>query len=602
MRARDAARDANHHIIHEVRKGNIRQLFPEELNFSISFNGSPIANFVDIVARDMAEALAPLPALACTSGRMQSDADQKRAEIKNRIGDDYWAHSKLEIQMLRGADRYISYGFLPAMVEPDVKAKKPFLQLFDPRNSYYELNRFGQCTVFAHRWLKSVDELCAMFPEWASIIKHDPKKASRQYPDGEPEQGHTLFEMVLWADDKNVSLLLPARNGLVLSMYAHKLSRTPVVIAERPGEDDSPRGQFDDVVWVQVARAIMSTLALEAASIAVQAPIAAPDDMDEFPVGPHAILQSSRAQEIHKVNLELPPTIFAEGQVLDQELKLGSRYPDARTGGVQASVITGKGVEALLGTFDTQIKGAQMVFRQMLQDATSVMFEMDEVWWPNESKVINGTLAGTSWEYTYVPSRDINGRWNCTVTYGFAAGMHPSQSVVTMLQLEGVGAISKETVQENLPFGIDTVQEQRKISVEGLREAMKQGLFAYIQSSGQMAANGQDPSQIIQLGVNAVKFIQDGKSVEDAIGMAFDEQAKAQQAAQAAQQAAAAGGPGGPGGGGEGDGGLPPGVAPGQAGLPPGGLPSIENLVAGFRGNASLPINQATVQRRIPIG
>ena len=600
LRALNATRDATHEIIHGVRHGNIRRLFPDELNFSLSFEGSPIANFVDIVARDMAEAIAPLPALNCASGRMQTDADQKRAETKNRIGSNYWSHSKLEIQMLRGADRYITYGFLPFFAEPDVDHSMPFIQVEDPRNSYYELDRYGNPTVYAHRWLRTVDELCAMFPEWETIIRMDPTKADRRNPLGQPEAGDTLFELVRWVDKTNVTLILPARDGLVLGTYMHKLNRLPVWIAERPGESDSPRGQFDDVVWVQLARAIMSTLALEAASIAVQAPIAAPADMDEFPIGPHAILQSENANQIHKVGLDLPPQIFAEGQVLDQELKTGARYPDARAGNSTASVITGKGVEALLGTFDTQIKGAQMVLREALQQITSIGFEMDEKWWPNKSKVINGTLTGTSWELSYTPSRDIAGRYTCTVTYGFAAGMHPSQSVVTMLQLEGAGAIAKGTLQENMPFGIDGVQEQRRINVEGFREAMKQGLFAYVQSSGQMAAAGQDPSSIIKLAATAVKDLQNGKSVEDAIADAFAAQEAEKQAAAQAQAAAQPPDAGG-GGGGGGDS-LPPGVAPGQAGLPPGGMPSVENLIAGFRGNASLPVDQATVQRRVPIG
>jgi hypothetical protein len=121
LQSRNAHRDHVHHLIHEVRQGNITQLFPKEMEFSISFAGSPVANFIDIVARDMAEGIAPLPALACVSGKMVTEADLKRAEMKNRIGDHYWLHSNLENQMLSAADRYVSYGFLPIFIEPDVR-------------------------------------------------------------------------------------------------------------------------------------------------------------------------------------------------------------------------------------------------------------------------------------------------------------------------------------------------------------------------------------------------------------------------------------------------------------------------------------------------
>lgn len=598
LRSRDAGRDRNHELIHQVRRGHIRQLFPAELDFEITFNGSPIANFVDIVAHDMAEGIAPLPALACVSGSMKTDADQKRAEIKNRIGDNYWRHSRLEIQMLKGADRYVTYGFVPFFIEPDVNKKLPYVHVEDPRGAYYELDRCGRVVVYAKRWLRRIDDLVAQFPEYEARLRANPERPNTQC------SGDELLEVVRWVDGETVSLILPQRYGLVLDSYKHRMSRPPVVIAERPSEDDSPRGQFDDVIWVQVARAIMSTLALEAASLAVQAPIAVPEDMDQLSVGPHAIMQSQNAKDIHKVNLDLPPTIFAEGQALDQELRLGSRYPDARTGGIQASVITGKGVEALLGSFDSQIKGAQMVFAEAFQEFTATCFEMDEIWWPNEAKTVTGTMSGASYEFSYTPAREINGRYPCTVNYGFAAGLrNPSQSIVTMLQLEGAGLIAKGTTQQNLPFPVDPVQEMKKIDVEGSREALKQGLFALVASSGQMAATGQDPTSTIQLAVDVIRSLQDGKPVEDAVAasyQAMQQRAEAKMQEQEAEMMGQQGGmpPAGPEGapptGGGGLGGPPP---PG-----PGAQPTLAEMVAGFRGNGNLPVNQFTIRRSVPTG
>lgn len=612
LESRFAGRDRNAELIHQVRRGNIRQLFPEELDFSITFEGSPVANFVDIVAHDMAEGIAPLPALACTSGKMKADTDLQRAETKNRIGDNYWLHSRLDIQMLKGADRYVTYGFVPFFIEPDLVSKLPYIHVEDPRYAYYELDRCGRVKVYAKRWLKSIDELCALFPEFDSIIR-GPKDQN-----GKQQSGDTQLKMVRWVDDTNVTLFLPEREGLTLTSYAHLLSRAPVVIAERPSEDDSPRGQFDDVIWVQVARAIMSTLALEAASIAVQAPIAVPTDMDEFPIGPHAIYQSDNADKIHKIPLEMPPQIFAEGAALDQELRLGSRYPDARSGGINASVITGKGVEALLGSFDSQIKGAQMILKVAAQDYTAISFEMDEKWWPHDSKVVSGTVSGSSYEFSYTPSKDINGRYACTVTYGFASGLsNPSQAAVMMLQLEGAGVISKSTMRDNLPMPMSGMTEERSINVEASREALKQGVFALVQASGQMAAQGQDPTPIVQMSVQMIRNLQNGQPVEEAVASAYQsmhqaqqqaqEQAQAEQA-QAAEAAGAGGGaPGGPGGSFDGANGAPeagvPGFqAPGQAGLPPGGRPAMAEMIAGLRGNGNLPVNSFTVRRSVATG
>lgn len=603
LTARAAGRDNLHSLIHQVRRGHIRQLFPSDLNWSLEFNGSPVANFIDVVARDMAEGLAPLPALACVSGRMKSQADEKRAEVKNRIGEYYWRESKLAIQMLTAADQLVSYGFLPGFVEPKVDDKRPHISMIDPRGSYYELDRWGCTQVFYKKYLKSIDALCAMFPEYAALIRRDPNT-------GRDAAGDNMLDMVQMVDKTSVTLFLPERSGLRLGGYDHKMSRCPVKIIRRPGDDDDPRGQFDDVIYVQVARAMFATLALEAASLAVQAPIAVPEDMTEFPVGPHAILQSKDANQIHRVGIDLPTTVFAEAQSLDQELRVGTRYPDARSGNAAgASVVTGKGVEALLGTFDSQIKGGQIILKDGFEDLTSMCFEMDEAWWPHDSKTINGTISGTSYEFDYTPANDINGRHACTVTYGFAAGLQPEQASIWMLQLEGAGMLAKGTVQENLPFFIDQVQEQKKIHVERSREALEQGVFALVGASGQMAAQGQDPMPIINMAVEMIRGLEDGKPVEESIAQAYQDMvpAQQQQKQQELQDMAAAQG-GDQGQGPDQSGGSAPDVGgggftpPGQQGMPAGGRPSLEAMVSGFRGNGTVPVMQNEIRRSVPIG
>lgn len=600
LKTRNAERDSTHARLYNVRQGRMKDLYPDELASGLDFEGVATANFIDGVAHDMGEGIAPLPSLACVSGRMETQADQKRAEIKNRIGDSFLRFSAMERAMYEVGDKYCTYGFAALAVEPDVDCKMPDIKWFDPRGSYYELDRKGKVIVFAHREMETVDNLCAQYPEYEAIIRSDPndKLGQKQVP------GDLKLEVVRWFDKTQVALFIPERRGLLLGMYQHKMSRCPVSVGLRPGNGDNPRGQFDDVVHVQVAKAIMASLALQAASDAVQSPTAIPMDVEQYSIGPNALIQTEHPEKIQKVAQNVPAAAFAEGQQLDAELRIGSRYPEARTGSVNASVITGKGVEALLGTFDSQIRGAQAIFKGMLQDIISMCFEMDETWWPHEQKTVSGTMSGASYEFKYTPAEAINGRWECTVTYGFASGMRPDQAIITMLQLEGAGLVAKGTTMQNLPFSIDPLVEQRRIDVEGSREALKQGLFAFMQSSGQMAAQGQDPTMIIELGMNFIKHLQNGDTVEDALDAAFQIQ-KQKAAEEAAEQQPPGGAPGAPGApagpGGPGDG-LPQGVAPGQAGLPPGGAPTTAQMISGMRGDASSPVNSAVIKRVIPTG
>jgi len=529
---------------------------------------------------------------------MRTDSDRQRAQRKNHIGAYFWRASKLQKRMYSIADQFVTTGFAAVYVEPEVVAQCPMIRYFESIGSYYELDREGETYVFAHSDMHSIDELTAKYGADPMVRMGIVTNA-----EGKQDPGTTLLEVVQWFDKTNVTLFLPAREGLVLSSYAHKLDECPVKIIERPGYSrKNPRGQFDDVIWVQAARAVIGLLSLKAAAKMVNAPTQMPKDVDILPIGPDTLLQTDGI--VKTVDLGINPQVFAQSATLDSELRLGSGYPDARTGELQASVITGKGVEALLGTFDSEVRGDQMVFQEGLQEVTEMCFEMDEKWWPDVTKTVSGVDTNGSYEFTYQASSHA-GRWEVQLTYGFMTGLKPAQAIVSALQLAGAGWVTRKTGLSNLPFDIDVEEEDRAVNVETSREALKQGLFAFMQSSGQIASQGGDALPIIKLGVNTIQNLEHGMSVEDAIQSAYEIMQQEQQAAQeaAAQQQAQQAGPGAPGGAPGGLGSpLPPGVAPGQAGQPAGGTQTIEQMVSGFRGGGTTPVMSNEIRRRVATG
>lgn len=595
MRQEARARDSRMAKVRRVRDGDMRSVWPDQ--FSDRFPQAINANFVDVVARDLAEVIAPLPTLACSSGTMKSEADKRRATRKNRIGSNFWLQSRLEQRMFYGADQYNSYGFLPSWVEPDFDAKRPVIRIEDPTGFYFRLDRFNKVRECAKVWKQSPGDLVAQFPESRAAILYD--------SNGQPYGDCPDIEVVRWIDGTNVTLYLPDRNNTILASYAHRMSRCPVEIALRPGLHMDPRGQFDDVIYVQLAKAILAQLTLEATHKAVQAPIAVPEDITELQLGPDAVIQTQNPQNVRRVGIDVPGEAFAQGQLLDQELKIGARYPDARLGVAQASVITGKGIEALMGGFDTQIKSAQTQLGRMLAEITSLCFEMDEKFWPNKREKIDGIAAGETYEMTYTPRVDIAGNYSCDITYGFAAGMSPQNAFIMLLQAQGAGLVERDLVRRQSPWGIDPEQTQRNIDVEELEDGIKQGVLAALQSSGQLLASGQTDLAMFFFNVtnDMIAGRQNGKPLNEILTasmQAFQQQQQEQAAAQAAaQQAAGAAGPGGAGIPGVGADGLPPGVAPGQAGMPPGGMPTVQDLVTGFTG-AGRPNMSANVRRRLP--
>jgi hypothetical protein len=212
--------------------------------------------------------------------------------------------------------------------------------------------------------------------------------------------------------------------------------------------------------------------------------------------------------------------LFNEQEVLQNELRTGTRYPESRTGNVDASIITGQGVQALMGGFDTQVKSAQAIFASALKTVISICFEVDEKIF-NEQKAIRGIDAGSPYAIEYLPSKDIKGDYSADVRYGMLAGLNPAQGLIFMLQALGGKLISKDLAQRELPFGVNVTQEQEKIEVEEMRNALISSLNASAQAIPQLIANGGDPTSIVKKIAEVIRMRQKGTQIEDAINDVF---------------------------------------------------------------------------------
>jgi len=293
-----------------------------------------------------------------------------------------------------------------------------------------------------------------------------------------------------------------------------------VVVARKPSIDGELRGQFDDVLGIQLLRNRFALLAMEAAEKSVQAPIVLPQDVQELMLGGDAVIRTANPAGVRRVELTLPQGAFTEQQVLNQELRVGTRYPESRTGNIDASIVTGQGVQALMGAFDTQVKSAQAIFAATLRDIISLCFNVDELIYPEE-KTIRGVDSGSPYEITYKPTKDIKNDYSADVRYGMLAGLNPAQGLIFMLQALGGKLISRDMAMRELPFTVNVTQELEKIEIEEMRSALLGSLTAYTQAIPQMATQGQDASDVVRKIAAVIKARQKGQALEDAIEATF---------------------------------------------------------------------------------
>jgi len=509
LRSRNTARDARNMDVLAVRKGKITEVYPDF--FPDGINANVVANFIDVVARDLSEVMAPLPAINCSAANSVNDRARNFADKRTRIASNYFQHSDLAVQMYSGADWYITYGFIPFLIELDEESKLPRIRIENPIGAYPEFDRYGRCTAYAKKYTLTLGEVCAQFPEYeVQLLGRLGYKQNLNVP----------VELIRYYDKDQSIIYVPKKENLVLSQAKNPLGKMMVVVARKPSIDGELRGQFDDVLGIQLLRNRFALLAMEAAEKSVQAPIVLPNDVQELQLGGDAVIRTANPAGVRRVELTIPQGAFTESTLLNQELRTGTRYPEGRSGNIDASVVTGQGVQALMGAFDTQVKSAQAIFAASLRDVIQICFQVDENIFPN-TKTIRGVDSGSPYEVEYKPAKDIKGDYSADVRYGMLAGLNPAQGLIFMLQALGGGLISKDMAMRELPFTVNVTQELEKIEVEGLRSSLLASISAMTQAIPQMAATGGDVAPLITKIAAVIKSRQKGLALEDAVGDIF---------------------------------------------------------------------------------
>jgi hypothetical protein len=498
-----------HEKMHEVQA--IREGRWDEIGVGLFSDDIPepmISNFIDVAAQAAAEAIAPLPSFSCQNPHMNTEVARKSADKRTKIANQYVQHSRLGNTNYTVADHINSYGFGAYVVEPDYDAKMPCIYAESALGAYYALNRKGETVWFARSFRRTVDELMWEYGEYFGQLSE--LKNARQ----------DTVEVIRYYD-ADADLLIVPQIKTVLNRYENPLKKCRVVVVERPKTGDVPRGSYDDVVWVQMARNLIAQYTLKISHDVANAPTAIPDDVQEFQVGPDALLRSQNPRDIHKVDLSVPNQPFVELQNLGNELRLGARHSEIQDGQTNASIITGKGIEALAAGPDGRLKTIQGRIASALTDVIGMCFELDEILWGNTAKSVMGLHEGAPFELKYTPKKDIAGNYTSSVSYGLTAGLDPNRALVFLLQLQTAGNLSRDTVLRQMPFDVDVTDEMKRIAEQQIQDSILAGIAQLPQAIPAMAMQGGDPVELIMKTTTFLEAIQKGDAINVAAKKAF---------------------------------------------------------------------------------
>lgn len=571
IRKRNAERDKRMRDVALIRAGHAEQVFPGL--FPEGMWSRPIvANLIDVVAKDLSEQIGVIPTITAAGDSALDDAARSKADKRTKIANYYVSASRLGVNLIRAADQLVTYGFVPLRVEPNFAETRPHIHVESCEGAYFDVDRFGNVNAYAHLFRRKAGDLAAMFPEYAD-------KILKRGMFGSTDES-SFLEVVRWYDSDTSVMFLPEREGLTLAKTPNLLGRVPVAIAQRPSLDGENRGQFDDVLPVYAAKARLALLMMEATQKSVESPLALPQDVTQLSIGPDAVIRSNSPEKIRRIPLDVPQYAFAENNLLSDELKFGTRFPEARTGQMDSSIVTGQGVKALMAGFDGQIKTAQSILGDALGEALSISLATDEAYFAETQREVSGSANGVPYKLKYRPSTDIAGNYGLNIEYGLMAGLDPNRALVFALQARGDKLISRGFTRRNLPITMNAAEEERAIDMEEMRDALKAGVSALAAAVPQMVTQGQDPIEVIEKMATVINERKKGTPLEDAVAKAFEKPEEPEEEQQM--------------------GGMQPDMQPG--GEMPGmeqGPPPMQQLLAGLTGSGN-PVLAGRVVRQVP--
>lgn len=268
----------------------------------------------------------------------------------------------------------------------------------------------------------------------------------------------------------------------------HQLETCPVAEAKRTTFDGEYRGALDAVIPnLRVAHNLMARI-LDDAADQVYAPVILDnvENWEEF--GPNAVLRGTGEGPAAGQYLRPPGNFEATTKVQEKkaEARLQARHPEQRIGEAGASIISGKGVESLMGAFNSELATSQKDMQHMLKEIHMRTANADEVWGAGD-KGVTGMDKGVSFIERYNPASLFQGDYRLRVTYGGNLGLSQNAAILNAATVRNMQGMSRRTFMEFTGMIDNPLQEEREIGLDSVSDLMV-ALLAQIAQTGDISA------------------------------------------------------------------------------------------------------------------
>jgi hypothetical protein len=101
------------------------------------------------------------------------------------------------------------------------------------------------------------------------------------------------------------------------------------------------------------------------------------------------------------------------------------------------------------------------------------------------------------------------------------SGMNPNNAIIALLQMRSDKLVSRDYVRREIPMELNVTQEEQRVDIEEMRDSLRVAVAQYAQAIPALAAQGQDPSQIVSRIAEVIKGRQKGLALESIVEKVF---------------------------------------------------------------------------------
>lgn len=252
----------------------------------------------------------------------------------------------------------------------------------------------------------------------------------------------------------------------------HRLLACPLTELRRVTVDDQPRGALMDIIpQLKTAQNFMARL-LDDLNLNITAPTVLDNIENAHEYGPGAVLIGTGTGKA-SILRDRPPVNFEAQQTVAQILDSARRQafePAQRSGDAGASIVSGKGVNALMGTFNSELASMQQDFEEFMKEITMKTANFDEVWCFGKKGIWGFDQSGQPFDETYDPLSAFAGDYRVNVSYGERTGLDENNFMIKVATQRNMGGMSRRSFMEKSGSAQDPLQEERDMAIEALTD------------------------------------------------------------------------------------------------------------------------------------